>query len=379
MSKLKVILNKELSTNDDKLTFRNISEQQTLTFSQKICYSAFTNTNKLIDSSKYTKRTFDTNGFMKCIFTAYTYHYPLKITPDSIQLALQIIYSICINKNAEKYRHVFVDHEGKKELIFDFDDVSSFTANKMAVFFRNQLEKNVKNPEFVQNYTQTYSTSTIVSNTVSCMSIMNCMKEYFSFKCCTLCGIPYVVLDGTVEDWTNLMNSYQYFKNFFKTSELSAWFETFDNVMNLFLEMRLLNDDGEIEAPDHIKKIWSYIYSDNSYGSGEDQFCGWGRLFVPYNEKNELSNVIELCKKYFSPSFPEDAARIFTYNGKEHKIEWQDKNIDYVSMMKSIMETPLTFDINGSIYQTNIKSGFYDPFMNDENEICPNIGYTIEQ
>ena len=49
-------------------------------------------------------------------YLAFAEHYNITLTPDSIWQVIAQNFSLHINENSEKYRHIFVSHEGKKEI-----------------------------------------------------------------------------------------------------------------------------------------------------------------------------------------------------------------------------------------------------------------------
>ncbi len=57
------------------------------------------------------------NGFVGAVWDAYCNHYNLKIRPDDVWIALSTSFAKYVEKNAEKLRSQFVNHEGKVKLI----------------------------------------------------------------------------------------------------------------------------------------------------------------------------------------------------------------------------------------------------------------------
>ena len=57
------------------------------------------------------------NGF----YTAHTNHYPIRIKPDDIWLLIVQAFSNHVNANSERLRHYFVDFDGKKQLIVEYN------------------------------------------------------------------------------------------------------------------------------------------------------------------------------------------------------------------------------------------------------------------
>ena len=81
--------------------------------------------------NRYRQTYFEANGphthivyqnghaLFEAYLAAYNAHEDLVLSPDDIWLMITIYYSHYVVKNAEQLRHVFVEHEGKKELVVD--------------------------------------------------------------------------------------------------------------------------------------------------------------------------------------------------------------------------------------------------------------------
>ena len=197
-------------------------------------FSQYEHSERLIQREGY--RT--TNNFVNAFLDAYNYHKTLVLRPDNIKLQILTIISICVNNNSEKFRNYFVDHDGKKELIVKN---STFSADYFCKKFAELLEENIKDKQFAQHYTNRFTTTNQIISTVNNITLMNTLKEYFSFTMMLECGIPAVVLEGTDEDWVKLNETYEYFKSVFGESELKDWFHQFDKIMELFMMMRKLS------------------------------------------------------------------------------------------------------------------------------------------
>ena len=291
------------------------------------------------------------NGLINAFVDAYNLHRPLRLRPDDIQLAIQCVISTCINNNPKTYRDTFVSHQDKKELIANSTD---FDLPYLSDTFKRLMSKSVKNPEFLDKFTTTYTTSTVFTQTVSNIMLMNTLKEYFSFGMMLGCGIPSVQLCGTQEDWLKLKSFYLYFKNFFSKSELNSWFLNFDCIMDMFIEMRNLKEMGEVDASSTIKTMWDHVITTERVGSGgQTELGGWVRLFVPYSSENKL--ISNLRRK------------IDWTSGKKYLLDgWN-------SMQKGTVSTEAT--IND--YNVLIHSGFYTPYYNEDGSVSVNMGVSI--
>ena len=57
------------------------------------------------------------NGFVDSVVLAYNRHHHLVIRPEDIWFSILSQLNLYINANSEELRHMFVAHEGKKELV----------------------------------------------------------------------------------------------------------------------------------------------------------------------------------------------------------------------------------------------------------------------
>jgi hypothetical protein len=148
-------------------------------------------------------------GFFQVVVLAYDRHYPLIIRPDDIWLVLTNGFAKHVEENAEALRHNFVSHSGKKELIVNVDN---FLMGKTSpedwekqVFpnFSEQIKKHIGEKTH-KLLASPFSTSTVTDIAAHEITVMAAMKSYFQYTMRTKCGIPWIELQGTEEDWRSL-------------------------------------------------------------------------------------------------------------------------------------------------------------------------------
>lgn len=356
----------EVKPIDNRKKIKDLIEQKTLNFqNSENYYSVYESTTNLISEDSC-------NSFVNTFLAAYNSHKPLRLRPDDINLALQLVWSVCVNSNAEKFRSEFVEHEGKMELkvshsLFDLD----FFCGE----FKKLMKKNVKNPEFIEQFTKEFTTTTPLIQTVTNQLLMNTLKEYFSFNMILGCGISQVIMEGTKEDWNKLAESYEYFKNFFAKTELSSWFIHFDIIMEKFILMRNLQDSGKVNATDDLKEFWKRVICYVPQGSGSQNILGgWVRLLTPYSSSNKIVGLdkpilcLDLDKTpptHSSNYYQQDMAKYYAATG------WNE-------LQPSIVETPAKlFDYDGTEYEIEFFSGFFNPYEQEDGSISTNIGFLI--
>jgi len=125
------------------------------------------------------------------------------LTPEDVWITILQGLSQHINKNAEKLRKHFVNHEGKKVIaISTSPDINKINWGKAFEDFAVELKKEVKG-EFASIAINDFSTSTGFDIRVSQIGLMSSMKKYFEYIMCG-CGIRNVHFKGTLEDWLKL-------------------------------------------------------------------------------------------------------------------------------------------------------------------------------
>ena len=196
---LKIVLDTTLEQKPEP-QFSSLENQSELDLQKPDMYfSQFEYTDRLIERIDNNYRT--SNNFVNAFLDSYNLHKSLKLRPDDIKLQILSIISTCVNNNPESFRSYFVDHEGKKELVVES---TVFSADYFCQKFAELLEENIKDKEFAKHYTNKFSTTNQIISTVNNITLMNTLKEYFSYSMMLSCGIPSVILEGTPQDWTQL-------------------------------------------------------------------------------------------------------------------------------------------------------------------------------
>ena len=111
---------------------------------------------------------------------------------------------------------------------------------------------------------------------------MSSMKKYFEFVgCCHVCNYPYIILEGTLEDWENILK---------KTKDLSKynlkeWVENLEPILLKIIKTKKGKIDKDFwkkilypEKIDEKIEISSYIYKTIKV----DGIEGWLLKFFPY-------------------------------------------------------------------------------------------------
>ena len=220
---------------------------------------------------KHIVETRITNAFVAAVHSAYAHHYPLVLSPDMIWMCIAQGFSQHVNANAEKMRHLFVAHEGKKTLQVDQDNFvkGSPDNNWPEAFdkFSTLIRENV-GEEIHDMLTPDFTTTGPVERAAAQIVLMDTFKEFFDYLCRTACGIPEIILEGTVEDWKKLRKKATDLAQF----DLQWWIDALDPVLAEFVNAA----SGKVN-----EGFWATIYKQMG-GSGGPYITGWIITLFPY-------------------------------------------------------------------------------------------------
>jgi len=233
------------------------------------------------------------HGLASAIIHAYTLHQHLRFSPDDVWLTVAQGVSKHIWHNAERFRYLFVDHEGQKEILINAADIigycnGDFTGDWPQVItrFADATDKRIKKVDLKKHLECDFSTSTNASITVSQIILLDAMKKYFTYRGLCGCGIPKVTLDGTLEDWLHLQEKVAKLRDL--GLELDFWLDRLEPVISQFVATYKGNVDED---------FWSMVIYDVPYLSGyipTPCWNGWISTLFPYSNsgskitKNEI-------------------------------------------------------------------------------------------
>ncbi|CAG8534030.1 13258_t:CDS:1 [Ambispora leptoticha] len=224
------------------------------------------------------------HGFVAAIHQAYNHHQHLCLKPDDVWLTIAQGVSHHINLNAEKFRSYFVEHEGKQEIEIFAGDVLNYVNNILegdwpeAIHrLENKTSEKIKKVDISKILECDFSTSTMAAKTASHVILLDALKNYFSYKISTLCGIPKVTLEGSLEDWTRIQEKVVKLRNL--GLDMDFWLDRLEPVI-----WRLVDTyRGEID-----EQFWGKVFSTTKiYGSGGGTYwTGWITAFFPYDKSD---------------------------------------------------------------------------------------------
>ena len=181
-------------------------------------------------------------GLFATVLTAYNNHWKLRTSPDDWWFCVIKRVSCAIHKNASKesVRKMFVDHEGRRTIEVEVDDICAVDYSYFFDQISRGVQASIKVPEFVDDMTADFSTTTAVQKIVSQITMMTSVQEYFRYSRLGKCGIPALEMLGTEDDWRKLKSKLKVLRTLLEPIEndldlSSEWWDVVEKVFNNLL------------------------------------------------------------------------------------------------------------------------------------------------
>lgn len=343
----KVVLNADKVPADEHLNL-GIVNAEAYFKEYKIRHGLKMSNDKFIDFSKGLFQYH--NHFLNTFLSAYNYHLGLHITPDDIMLCINNIISKYISELPEKFRGLFVAHDGKKLIHIELDPYMHYTVEKNGCTMWDMgvvktceaIENDVKDKQFLALMTCNFTTTTHLEKISSLAYIMDTVKHYYELKWSTCCGIPYVYLHGSVDDWMLLKDKVSKLIEFFKSTDDTLPKYLNDEIIPI-IDMFIKTYSNTDDKP--VIDFWAHCLSHQTrHGSGGGtDWNGWLMKLVPYVSRKYTSRLDHESKK---------VVRTPTDNAKIYAVERIDNDI-----ISSVTSVPITFDDNGKVSQLSLAAG----------------------
>ena len=210
------------------------------------------------------------NLFLQTLDECFISHIPLNITPDLLWLLVVQGVAQHIKFNAEESESkLLIDNYSKiikvreDQLLHDHSKWKAIPAKII-----NELKKALVDTSMLNYLTPKFSTTRERDTIAYEIGVMDIFSPYFEYWVTSLCGIPEIYLDGTLEDWERfeknlgLLNQY----------ELEWWLQHLISIVKKIKETIKGNID---------QQFWKSIYKINEM-SGGPYITGWIVKFFPY-------------------------------------------------------------------------------------------------
>ena len=282
---------------------------------------------------------------------AYGNHFPINVSPDMIWLLILQGYARFMDKYSELVRQKYVNFKGKKTLYINklatMNTATEKDWNDIIDECVEQISEHV-GEETISNLQSDFSTTNDVTLLASQASIMSAMKNYFVYKgIMGVCGISYITLEGTLEDWEKIKTKLIYLSKF----ALNWWTKHLIPIIDNIIKTKKYyekNKNINCELIDFWKNMIKIKDKNGEYEP--DIFNGWIIKFIP-----DLSG---------------DYPNLYEELGE------QDIPDQIISCPLEILEIE-NFSFKNN-YKCDIASGFFG-MIQDKNTLTvkPVIGYAI--
>lgn len=222
------------------------------------------------------------------LMDAWRLHKPVVLSPDAVWLVIAQGLSYHINAHPEEYRDLLVQHQGKELLsVQSQKEILTEQADWYDIIegFVSEIGKKTSaaiTPSLIADFTTTGREERLVS----AVTLMDVVKPFFDYEVFYIaCGIPFVTLTGTPDDWRKLLDKTQTLRNF----GLAWWADDLEPILSecikasegnpdisFWKDMVMKSRPGNIQGPTcsrrKIKKT---------------EFDGWFLKLFPFNSYGE--------------------------------------------------------------------------------------------
>jgi hypothetical protein len=216
---------------------------------------------------------------LRTIYTAYALHYPLVLTPDAVWLCIAQGFAMHVSANAERLRDKFVKHQGLATIKVRRDDFIKGSPDnpwpEVFTEFSDAIAEHIGRQRDL--VVCDFSTTGPCERAASEIVLMNAMKHYFKYELETLCGIPEITLDGTIEDWKSIRSRARALDEY----DLKWWTDALGPV----LDQLVATSSGQVDVP-----FWEALFKQID-GSGGPWVTGWINTLFPYLKRNNTAGA----------------------------------------------------------------------------------------
>jgi hypothetical protein len=289
---------------------------------------------------------------------AYRRHYPLVLSPDAIWLTIAQGLARHIANHAEDLRSRIVPHAGKVTLTVRRDDFARGSPeNPWAEVWPEFCEKirahigDTTHSLIVCDFSTTGPTERAASEVV----LMDAVQSYFEYRYHTLCGIPAVTLEGSVEDWERIRERIDRLGPY----DLSWWTDKIMPVIDEFVKAAKGNPTTS---------FWKNLYKQHKF-SGGPYVSGWLVRLLPYLKQREYQG------DQYTP-WRTDLRNFML----EHPIDVGDQivGLTHDRLPASVSAVPFVWNDRGEMFDYQFVAGVMAITQDlDSKALRPRVGWAV--
>lgn len=274
--------------------------------------------------------------------TAFSQHYPLTLSPDSIWLAIAQGFSHHIAENAEALRTRLVRHQGRRELTVPVADLTMASFERAIEEFSSQIRE-ASDPVLHETLLCDFTTTTPAIRTASEVVLMDCYSSYFEYELMCVCGIPRIIVTGTPEDWERIRARVEVLE----TYDLGWWVARLRPILDEFI--RTVKGHA-------YRDFWQAIYKPKS-AYAATTVTGWIADLFPY-----LNDAPDRCRNHIF-NYERDQWALPIEKGVETRHSLFDpeahKGVSTASFPSGLSSVPLKLSFrDGSSRELDLVAGY---------------------
>ena len=324
----------------------------------------------------------DWHPFVAAVHMAFSDHRPLVISPDMIWLLIAQAFANHVNANSQALRSQFVSHEGKAKITVCFDHfVKGSPHNDWPRAFAT-LSEGVRSHIGAETHNlilPRFSTTGPVERAAAEVALLDAMQSYFDYVMVTICGIPRIYLQGTVDDWKMIAQRAQALAAF----GLQWWVNSLEPILQEFVRAA----EGKAD-----RSFWKSIYK-LTEGYGKSWINGWITLFFPYlrsgkgGPARKLNNpsYFNFTKNRDFPAWIKAKARnkasvLKGYGNSIEMDQWFSESLLSNNIPLGLASAPLTWIHPSHTFQMEMMAGFVGVRQDSASlALRPEIGWAVRE
>jgi hypothetical protein len=231
----------------------------------------------------YTAEVVEQPGYHSLIAAAdlaYQGHFPLVLTPDVVWLTIAQGFARHVANHAEQLRSRIVPHQGKAKLTVRRDDFLRGSPEnpwtEVWPAFCEQIRQHI-GTETHRLVVCDFSTTGPTERAASEVVLMDVVQSYFEYSFESLCGIPAVTVEGTVEDWEVVRERVGRLGQY----DLAWWTDRVEPIIDEFVKAAKGNPTSS---------FWKRLYKEDN-SSGGPYVSGWLVRLLPYLKQGDYDEM----------------------------------------------------------------------------------------
>jgi hypothetical protein len=229
------------------------------------------------------------NQFLAIAHIAFNKHYGFVLNPCQLFLLILQQIALHVNQHSDELRSQFVKDSGKQTLKLEIPaDPTKDEWEGIIAYFDEQIAANTVPDTHALFSMEDFSCATALDKTAGNVLLMDICQQFFEYKVFTRCGIPYFIMEGSVDDWQALREkAEQAIRRKTKPEFADLWLPVLLPLLDKLRSIRAGSDcDGRVD-----KNFWNDFFKIGAVsGSGGYTFVnGWINSFFPLTNDKKMS------------------------------------------------------------------------------------------